>query len=204
MFSKRNPKSKTEGHARSSRAAEMASMRRGTGGRRRTIAAARAGLFAATCMIVGMTLVPHAVQAQSLPGCTATTLQDPERQVLDCGNGLVIDKEAAASLTSQTPQSSLELGSDAVLIEVSPRDSFQVLTPHAIATVRGTVFAVDTQEGVTSVFVVKGKVEVTRRDGSDPVLLGPGDGVDVREGEPLTVRQWPQPRVVQLLARFGR
>ncbi|MBP0617566.1 FecR domain-containing protein [Jiella sp. KSK16Y-1] len=142
--------------------------------------------------------------AQTLPGCKATTLQDPVREVLDCGNGLIIDKEAAAALASQAPQRSLDLDDRAILIEVSPRDSFQVLTPHAIATVRGTVFAVDVESGTSSVFVVDGKVEVSRRDGSSAVLLGPGEGVDVRPGEPLTVRNWPQPRVDALLARFGR
>ena len=163
-----------------------------------------ASVLAALCLLLSLTLAPVKSQAQTLPGCTETTLQDPEREVLDCGNGLIIDKEAAADLTSQTPQSVLELGERGVLVEVSPRDSFQVLTPHAIATVRGTVFAVDAQGGESSVFVVEGKVEVTRRDGTDGVLLGPGDGVDVRAGEPLTVRQWPQPRVDALLARFGR
>ena len=78
------------------------------------------------------------------------------------------------------------------------------LTPHAIATVRGTQFAVDVDAGVTSVFVVEGSVEVSRRDGPATVLLGPGEGVDVRPGEPLVVREWPQPRVNALLARFGR
>ncbi|ORE93994.1 FecR-like protein [Aurantimonas sp. 22II-16-19i] len=156
-------------------------------------------------LMAAMTMaMTGAAQAQTLPGCSATTLENPARQVLDCGNGLVIDKEAAAALASQTPQRSLELDERAVLIQVSPRDSFQVLTPHAIATVRGTTFAVDVETGLTSVFVVEGSVAVEQRTGSDAVLLGPGDGVDVRPGEPLVVRQWPQLRADALLARLGR
>ena len=174
-----------------------------TGGQRRLAMVLLPILMAAMSMTMTGTMTAPA-QAQTLPGCSATTLENPERQVLDCGNGLVIDKEAAAALASQAPQRSLELDDRAVLIQVSPRDSFQVLTPHAIATVRGTTFAVDVETDVTSVFVVEGSVAVEERSGSDAVLLGPGDGVDVRPGEPLVVRQWPQPRVDALLARLGR
>lgn len=158
----------------------------------------------ALVIAVSSTVLPGQAGAQTLPGCTAASLDDPPRQVLDCGNGLVIEKEAAAALTAQAPQSGLDLQGRAVLIEVAPRDSFQVLTPHAIATVRGTRFAVDVEAGVTSVFVVEGKVEVAHREGAAAVLLGPGEGVDVSPGEPLVVRAWPQPRVNALLARFGR
>ncbi|NDW05471.1 FecR domain-containing protein [Jiella pacifica] len=168
-------------------------------------ATARAVVMAAVLvMTVPLTLLPGEARAQTLPGCAAASLDDPPRQVLDCGNGLVIEQEAAAALTAQAPQSGVDLEGRAILIEVSPRDSFQVLTPHAIATVRGTRFAVDVGAGVTSVFVVEGRVEVARREGSAAVLLGPGEGVDVSPGEPLVVRAWPQPRVRALLARFGR
>ncbi|WP_245308763.1 FecR domain-containing protein [Aurantimonas sp. 22II-16-19i] len=172
---------------------------------RRTGGGGRLALVLLPILMAAMTMaMTGAAQAQTLPGCSATTLENPARQVLDCGNGLVIDKEAAAALASQTPQRSLELDERAVLIQVSPRDSFQVLTPHAIATVRGTTFAVDVETGLTSVFVVEGSVAVEQRTGSDAVLLGPGDGVDVRPGEPLVVRQWPQLRADALLARLGR
>ncbi len=166
--------------------------------------AAAVVLAAGLAVSLTVSLFAGQAQAQTLPGCTATAVANPPREVLDCGNGLIIESEAAAELASQAPQSVLDLDGRAILIEVSPRESFQVLTPHAIATVRGTRFAVDVEAGVTSVFVVEGRVEVTRRAGSAAVLLGPGEGVDVRTGEPLVVRQWPQPRVAALLARFGR
>ncbi|MEM9105955.1 MAG: FecR domain-containing protein, partial [Pseudomonadota bacterium] len=95
--------------------------------------------------------------------------------------------------------------SDAVLIEVAPDSGdFQIQTPHAIAAVRGTVYVVDVSADQTDVFVVEGEVSVSRADGSDPVELTAGLGVDVLPGEPLVVRQWPEERVRNLLARFGR
>jgi hypothetical protein len=54
------------------------------------------------------------------------------------------------------------------------------------------------------VFVVNGRVAVSRAAGGESVELGAGDGVDVEAGTaPLTVRQWGAPRVAALLARFG-
>lgn len=53
-------------------------------------------------------------------------------------------------------------------------------------------------------FVSQGAVAVSARQGPGAVTLGPGEGVDVRPGEPLVVRRWPQERVTQLFARFGR
>ena len=81
---------------------------------------------------------------------------------------------------------------------------FEVITPQAIAAVRGTKWAVDVADGKTSVFVVTGRVAVSREPGSPGVELGPGEGVDVEAGTaPLTVRKWGAPRVAALLARFG-
>ncbi|MCQ0986607.1 FecR domain-containing protein [Jiella marina] len=144
------------------------------------------------------------VRAQEMPGCSLTTASDPERQVFDCGNGLIIEAEAAEAVSGSDPSQSVTVTDQAILIDVEPRSSFQILTPHAIATVRGTTFLVDVDEGSTSVFVVEGSVDVSRLDGSDTVVLNPGEGVDVAPGEPMTVRQWPQQRVDALLARFAR
>src|SRR5215204_4369621 len=54
---------------------------------------------------------------------------------------------------------------DAILRRIDPeggrpgrRSGFQVLTPHAIASVRGTIYAVDVSAGQTSVFVAQGRV----------------------------------------------
>ena len=133
-------------------------------------------------------------------GCTETRLDDPPRQAWDCG-GLLI--EAEAGLAFGPGAVTAEEG--AVLAEVPPGSGdFQIQTPHAIASVRGTVFVVDVGEHSTSVLVVEGVVEVARRDGPETVTLAAGEGVDVAEGEPLAAQAWQPPRVAALLARFGR
>lgn len=157
---------------------------------------------------LGVMLDPMQVFAQALPGCTLGERDDPPRIVHDCG-GLVIEAEAAATLRPASAEGgvldAVEVDGSALLIDIAPgRAPFQILTPHAIASVRGTVYVVDVGADRTSVFVVEGQVGVTRADGDDPVELGAGDGVDVAAGEPLTVRQWPSQRVEALLARFGR
>jgi hypothetical protein len=102
----------------------------------------------------------------------------------------------------------VELRSRAVLLEVPKQrrgHRFEVITPQAIAAVRGTKWAVDAQESRTSVFVLNGRVGVRRATGSNEVVLGAGDGVDVDQATgPLTVKRWPQPRIDALLARLGR
>ena len=85
------------------------------------------------------------------------------------------------------------------------RAGFQVITPQAIAAVRGTKWAVDVATGKTSVFVVRGRVAVRRPSAGRGVTLGPGEGVDVDTGTgPLTVKRWPPERAAALLARLGQ
>jgi hypothetical protein len=101
----------------------------------------------------------------------------------------------------------VELDGKALLVEVPPKsggNTFQVITPQAIAAVRGTKWAVDVNGDKSSVFVVHGRVRVGRRTGSHGVTLGPGDGVDVAPGAPLTVKRWPSARVSALMARLGQ
>lgn len=145
---------------------------------------------------------------QQLPGCALVQRDDPPRSVHDCG-GLIIEAEAAAALrpagAGNVAPDAVEVEGGAVLIDIEPgRGPFQILTPHAIASVRGTVYAVDVGETETSVFVLEGFVQVSREDGAEPVELLAGEGVDVTADQPLTVREWGQPRVDALLARFGR
>jgi ferric-dicitrate binding protein FerR (iron transport regulator) len=100
---------------------------------------------------------------------------------------------------------SVELSSKALLLEVPKRETeFKVITPQAIAAVRGTRWAVDALEGKTSVFVINGRVAVGRRAGRHIVTLGPGEGVDVEATGPLTVKRWPPARVSALMARLGQ
>ena len=152
--------------------------------------------------------VPAAAQTT---GCTLTDRSDPPGRVLTCPDGLTIRTEpgSALSLIDRNRDGRPEgarLDAKGALIELPPgrKGGFQILTPHAIAAVRGTVWAVDVSAGQTSVFVERGQVAV-RRPGGAAVVLSAGDGVDVKgRSGPLKVVRWGQPRAAALLARFGR
>jgi len=79
-----------------------------------------------------------------------------------------------------------------------------VVTPQAIAAVRGTKWAVDAEGAKTSIFVVEGRVRVARPAGRGSVVLGAGDGVDVEPSGDLIVKRWPPARVTALMARLGQ
>ena len=136
-------------------------------------------------------------------------LSDPNQkglQILRCRSGAAAKVEPGASV-GLLDTGGVSLRDGAALIEFHPtakRGGFQIRTPHAVASVRGTVWAVDVMPESTSVFVVKGVVDVRRRDGSAGVSLRGGDGVDVKGNEttPLKVVRWGKPRVDALLSRF--
>lgn len=143
-------------------------------------------------------------------GC-ATERDGGGRQVLRCPDGLVIVIEAGARFglvdrDGNGVADALTLRSKAVLVDGPARRApFQVITPQAIAAVRGTEWAVDVGGGKTAVFVVSGRVSVRRTTSNAGVVLGAGEGVDVERGEaPLVVRRWGAPRVAALLGRLGR
>jgi ferric-dicitrate binding protein FerR (iron transport regulator) len=144
-------------------------------------------------------------------GCTASPAA-AGTQVWRCDNGITIVAESGARFELKDANrdghiDSVELSSKALLVEVPKKpggNPFRVLTPQAIAAVRGTKWAVDVAEAKTSVFVANGRVGVTRRSRGRGVVLGPGEGVDVEATGPLTVKTWGQPRVDALMARLGQ
>jgi ferric-dicitrate binding protein FerR (iron transport regulator) len=163
--------------------------------------------------VAGSFLVIDAAPAQPVTaGCTSQRTA-VAAQTLRCGGGLTIVAEDGAQFTLQDRDrngdvDSVDLRSKALLLD-APKQSagrrFEVVTPQAIAAVRGTKWAVDTQATTTSVLVLGGQVTVRRRAGRDRVVLGPGEGVDVEAGTgPLTVKRWPEARVAALLARLGQ
>ncbi|MGF7160924.1 ferric-dicitrate binding protein FerR (iron transport regulator) [Rhodoligotrophos appendicifer] len=168
-----------------------------------------AGIVLAACLLSAGGL--GSVRAQGT-GCTLTEVTGtPPRSVLRCP-GLVIEAERSAQYQlldrdrNQVPDAA-RLNQGALLIEYSggKRDGFQILTPHAIASVRGTSWAVDVKGVDTAVLVVTGRVDVRRPTASRGVVLQAGQGVDVGPGSgPLEVKTWGAPRVRALLARFGR
>lgn len=144
--------------------------------------------------------------------CQVTLLTDPPGDLLTCRDGLVIRTERSSAYRlierpgDRKPESA-ELTGRGLLIELPSgqgRKRFQINTPHVIASVRGTIWAVDVTALRTSVFVQRGLVEVRRLESRASVTLRPGEGVDVGDTGALEVKRWPAQRAAALLARFGR
>jgi hypothetical protein len=139
---------------------------------------------------------------------------NPNEQILRCGAELTI-RPAPGTVYRPTdagrgrPPASVQLDDGALLImflATTRRRNFQILTPQAIASVRGTTWAVEVKPGQTSVFVVAGAVNVTRANAASTVVLRRGQGVDVvvLEAGPIQVKRWSPERIRALLARFSR
>jgi hypothetical protein len=162
------------------------------------------------CMVIicATAGVDVASAQQSTKGCSSDQ-PSGAAQTLRCRDGLIIVAEDGAIFTLQSKGGNVDgvdLQSKAVLVEAPKqkgKNRFQVITPQAIAAVRGTKWAVDAQGSRTSVLVLDGQVAVRRPSGGAEVMLSPGEGVDVEPGtEPLVVKRWAQPRVDALLARL--
>jgi ferric-dicitrate binding protein FerR (iron transport regulator) len=81
-------------------------------------------------------------------------------------------------------------------------DIFAVRGRVAVAAARSTDFIVETDARLTAVFVATGEVEVDEVYGADAVLLGPGEGIDVRRGVALAApRAWGQARIDRVIAQ---
>jgi hypothetical protein len=149
-------------------------------------------------------------QSTSL-GCNLEPAAGTSRHVLHCQGGIKITAEWGArySLADRDGDGHADgiiLRWKALLLEVPKKQTsgFVVITPQAIAAVRGTKWAVDVQGGKTAVFVVQGRVGVRRPSSNASVLLGQGEGVDVeRETGPLIVKRWPMARASALMGRLG-
>ncbi|WP_426407914.1 FecR domain-containing protein [Bradyrhizobium ganzhouense] len=166
------------------------------------------------CALAGSFVLIGSATAQPAgnAGCTASP-SAAGTQTWRCDNGITIVAETGARFELNDANrdghiDSVELSGKALLIEVPRKpggNPFKVLTPQAIAAVRGTKWAVDVAEAKTSVFVANGRVSVTRRAARGRgVVLGTGEGVDVEATGPLTVKTWGQPRVDALMARLGQ
>jgi hypothetical protein len=179
-------------------------------------ALARMTCMALTCatLAVSTTIGLDVASAQPANMGCASTQGANSTQTLRCRGDLIIVAEDGAKFTLQSHNrngdvDAVDLQSKAVLIDApkqKAKQRFQVITPQAIAAVRGTKWAVDAQETRTSVLVLTGRVAVRRPSGGRQVTLGPGEGVDVDRvsAEPLTVKHWGQPRIDALMARLGQ
>jgi ferric-dicitrate binding protein FerR (iron transport regulator) len=166
--------------------------------------------WAAVCVLLGAT-APLFGEAD---GCVLVPDdRNPSEKILRCGDALTIRTapDTRYRLTAQDSQqrpSGAQLDSGALMIEFKPgegRRKFQILTPHAIAAVRGTTWAVEVEPERTSTLVISGTVQVTRPRGKRSAVLHAGEGADVSAGsDPITVKIWGKKRVDALLARFGQ
>jgi hypothetical protein len=165
--------------------------------------------LAATMAILGPLTTPAFSQSASL-GCTLQ--RTASGHTLRCQNGVTIQAERTSrySLIDRNGDGladGVRLRQKGLLLDarrrLSPRSGFVVVTPQAIAAVRGTKWAVDVQGRSTAVFVVNGVVSVEKTVSGDAVSLRAGQGVDVdRSAEPVVIKRWPAERVAALLGRF--
>ena len=169
---------------------------------------ARAGWIAFASLLL---LAGSAAAQPAKLGCTSERSANGS-QTLHCATAITIVTESGAKFELRDRNrdghvDSVELSNKALLLEVPKKpggNQFEVVTPQAIAAVRGTKWAVDAVDGKTSVYVVDGRVSVARPAGRGSVVLGPGDGVDVEATGELIVKRWPPARVAALLARLGQ
>jgi ferric-dicitrate binding protein FerR (iron transport regulator) len=148
-------------------------------------------------------------------GCTLVADdRNPKEKMLRCGDDLTIrpaanSKYQVTGESGQAPPTEVRLESGALLIEFTPserRKNFQILTPHAIAAVRGTRWAVEVTPAKTSTLVLDGEVEVSQvraRERSARLRVQQGADVTAKPG-PVVVKRWGKKRVDALMARFGQ
>jgi ferric-dicitrate binding protein FerR (iron transport regulator) len=148
-------------------------------------------------------------------GCTLVADdRNPREKMLRCGDDLTIRAAANSKYqvigeSGQAPPMEVRLESGALLVDFKPSErarSFQILTPHAIAAVRGTRYAVEVTPARSSTLVLEGEVEVSQvrdRERSARVRGTQGTDVTAKPG-PVVVKRWDKKRVDALLARFGQ
>jgi FecR protein len=138
----------------------------------------------------------------------------PSEKILQCGGAEALTVRAAPGTRYQPLYkkgdpipAAIRLDDGALLIEFQQslqRRDFQILTPLAIAAVRGTKWAVDVTKARTSVLVLSDAVGVTNRRLNQYVIVTEGEGVDITPTDTSTVqKRWAEARVRALLARFG-
>ncbi len=136
----------------------------------------------------------------------------PSEKILQCGASLTVRPAQGARYQPLYKKGDplpvgIRLTEGALLIEFHPasaQEKFQILTPLAIAAVRGTKWAMDVTRAQTSTLVLAGAVAVTNRRLNEYVVLTQGQGVDITPADTTIVqKQWGEARVRALLSRFG-
>jgi hypothetical protein len=177
---------------------------------------------AAGCNFLRATLVAAALSGVAIAGTGPTRAagacalvpndRAPSEKILQCGETLTVRPAEGARYRpfyrkGDPLPAGIRLDDGALLIEyhpASPREKFQILTPLAIAAVRGTKWAMDVAPARTSTLVLAGAVAVTNRRLNQYVVLTEGQGVDITPADTSIVqKQWGEARVRALLLRFG-
>ena len=136
----------------------------------------------------------------------------PSEKMLQCGENLTVRAAPGARYQPLYKKGdplpvAIRLNDGALLIEYHPasqKEKFQILTPLAIAAVRGTKWAMDVTKAQTSTLVINGTVAVTNRRLNLFVVLNEGQGVDITPADTSVVaKTWGDERVRALLSRFG-
>ena len=136
----------------------------------------------------------------------------PSEKILQCGEVLTVRPAQGARYQPLFKKGDplpvgIRLNDGALLIEyhpASPKEKFQILTPLAIAAVRGTKWAMDVTKAQTSTLVLNGAVAVTNRRLNQFVVLTEGQGIDITPTDTSVVQKtWGEARVRALLSRFG-
>ena len=136
----------------------------------------------------------------------------PSEKILQCGATLTVRPAPGARYQPLYKKNDpmpvgIRLTDGALLIEfhpAKPEEKFQILTPLAIAAVRGTKWAMDVTKAQTSTLVLNGAVAVTNRRLNKFVVLTEGQGVDITAADTTIVQKtWGDARKRALLARFG-
>jgi hypothetical protein len=136
----------------------------------------------------------------------------PTEKILQCGETLTVHPAPGARYRPLYKKGDplpvgIRLDDGALLIEyhpASPQEKFQILTPLAIAAVRGTKWAMEVTRARTSTLVLAGAVAVTNRRLNEYVVLTEGQGVDITPTDTTVVQKtWGEARVRALLSRFG-
>jgi ferric-dicitrate binding protein FerR (iron transport regulator) len=177
----------------------------------------RLGIFAATVVaaaLIGSALVVAPVARAGGGGCALVANEhDPSEKILRCGDSLTVQPAHGTHYRlitkgGQPLPSAIRLDDGALLIEFHPspqQEDFQILTPLAVAAVRGTKWAMEVSPARTSTLVLAGAVAVTNRRLNEYVILREGEGVDITPSDTTMVqKRWGAARVRALLSRFGQ
>lgn len=168
-------------------------------------------MVAAAVLVVAAIAGPDPARAAGVCALVPNE-RTPSERILQCGETLTV---RAAQGTRYRPlykkgdplPVGIRLDDGALLIEyrpTSPQEKFQILTPLAIAAVRGTKWAMEVTRARTSTLVLAGAVAVTNRRLNQYVVLTEGEGVDITPADTSMVqKRWGEAKVRALLSRFG-